>query len=205
LQRDVHWASSYRSQRVFAEEGLSIYRELGHQDGVARALNHLGQAEFATGNYALAESYYREGLQIAKEDGKAHFIAWSFNNLGNAAHRLGDYERAKPLLEESLRIRRDLGVKSSVVVTLINLGSLETDQGDLFAAQQHLEESLILSREVGGPDFRIRLLRGEPRHQPCVEQRRNNKRMFGRISQRDVRPPKFEGSGLSVGGVFGDC
>jgi tetratricopeptide (TPR) repeat protein len=104
-------SADYPSRRMFAEESLSIYRELGHRRGVADALNHLGQTEFATGNYALAESCYQEAISIARDLGNTSFVAWSLNNLGNAARQLGDYEKAKPLLEESLRIRRDLGVK----------------------------------------------------------------------------------------------
>ncbi len=94
---------------ALAERSLALSQKvLGpeHPD-VALALNNLGAAYQAKGDYARAEPLYERSLAIREPAlGPEHpDVAGSLNNLALLFETNGDYARAEPLFERSLAIR----------------------------------------------------------------------------------------------------
>jgi tetratricopeptide (TPR) repeat protein len=134
--------------RAFYEEILTISREQENKQGIAAALNGLGNVGYRQGDYASAGRFYEESLTIRRELGNKHDVAYSLNNLGSVAQHQGDYERARALLEESLATLRELGDMTGVTAVLNNLGDVAFAQGDHAAAGRFYEGSLGIEREL---------------------------------------------------------
>src|SRR5437763_278684 len=79
------------------EKSLSIFQELGNKHGLAMALNNLGNAILAQGNFAEARKLYEEALMLRKELGDKQGIGALLVNLGEIAYLQGDYKAAIPL------------------------------------------------------------------------------------------------------------
>jgi non-specific serine/threonine protein kinase len=146
----VGWMASQQSDdvsaRSYAEEALTIYRELGDKRGISRALTVLGHVAQRGSDLTLARSLYEESLAIRWEVGDKREIAVGLNNLGLTEH---DRAAARSLHEESLAIRREVGDKRGIAISLDNLGFLARKQGDYTTARSLHEESLTIHRELG--------------------------------------------------------
>jgi predicted ATPase/class 3 adenylate cyclase len=141
--------SDYAATVAFAEESLSIYRELGDKQGMASALIKLGNAATEAGDFATASEYLEEALAIWEELDDKHGTARALISLGWAALRPGDYFLANARLEEALALSRELGDTRSMGFELSGLGEIALRQGDYARATRLLEESLDLRRQLG--------------------------------------------------------
>jgi len=137
----------YASGRTYFEESLDIFRKLDNKNGIASALNALGNAAHALGEYTKAWAAYEESLAIIREQGDDNSLAGALHNLGNMAHSQGDFEHARSLYEEGLTIVRKLNNKHTIATTLRNLGNLVYAQGEFDLAKKMYEESLTLFRD----------------------------------------------------------
>ena len=75
----------YAGARALYEESLTIQRQLGNQQGIADALNNLGNVAYAQGDYAGARALHEESLTIRRQLGDQRGIADSLGNLGAVA------------------------------------------------------------------------------------------------------------------------
>jgi predicted ATPase/class 3 adenylate cyclase len=132
--------------RRFSEESLALFRQLGDDAGVARALHELGEAAAEEEEYARATELFEEGIAVARAAGKD--AAGSIGNLGWVALLQGDYRRAATLSEEALALLRKRGHATSSLVALENLAEAELGLGRQEEARRHLTESLELAKEA---------------------------------------------------------
>jgi non-specific serine/threonine protein kinase len=139
----------YDSGRIFHEESLAIWREIGDQTGIASSLNNLGLVAIVQGDYDSGRIYYEESLTIKRKAGDRRGISGSLNNLGNIAHDQGDYGSAIAFHKESLEIRREYGDRSGIGTSLNNLGNVAYNQGDYASAKEYYSESMSVRREIG--------------------------------------------------------
>jgi ATP/maltotriose-dependent transcriptional regulator MalT len=134
---------------TFYEAGLAIWRKLGDNQGVARALGNLGNVACDQGNLAAARALYDECLAILRALDDQWRIALTLNNLGTVAHDQGDFGAARVLFEEGLAISKAIGDKNTAARALDNLGCVAHAQDELAAAQALHTESLAQWRELG--------------------------------------------------------
>jgi tetratricopeptide (TPR) repeat protein len=80
------------------EEALALYREAGDQRGMARALNTLGAAKHALGEYQEAKRLYRESIELYRRLGLATDAWPALNNLAGIALVDGDLQGARRIL-----------------------------------------------------------------------------------------------------------
>jgi tetratricopeptide (TPR) repeat protein len=128
------------------EEGLGVYRDLGHNKGVSASLRELGFVAFEQGDYERAVRLHEQSLALAREYGTTFGIAWSLRALADAVREQGDLERARTLLEESLALSRGKEHAWGIARTLASLGSVACEAGEYARASRLYEESL----ELGG-------------------------------------------------------
>ena len=131
------------------EEGMSVYREVGHKKGVSASLRELGFVAYEQGDYERAVRLHEQSLALAREFGTTFGIAWSLRALADAVRGQGDLGRATTLLEESLALSRGLDNSWGIVRTLASLGSVACEAGEDARASRLYEESLELGWRVG--------------------------------------------------------
>jgi predicted ATPase/transcriptional regulator with XRE-family HTH domain len=137
-----------RTARQFAEENLSLSRELEDQPSIARALCSLGLVLWKQKDFVAARRYCEEGLAIFRELGDPFAVADALHWLGHITINQGDYEAAQAYLDESQSIAREMENKIGIVEALADLGLLAYLRNDYEVAQSHLEDSLLRFREA---------------------------------------------------------
>ena len=153
------------------EEGLDVYREMGHKKGESASLRELGFVAYEQGDYARAVRLQEQSLVLAREFGNTFDIAWSIRALADAVRGQGDLKRAQALLEEGLALSRGTENEWGIVRTLASLGSVACEAGEYARARSLYEESLELGRRtrLNHPDLlcleglaRVAVAQGRP-------------------------------------------
>jgi non-specific serine/threonine protein kinase len=142
----------HSAAKALRQEGLAIWKRLGHREGIVQSLASLGTIAQMQGDYAAAQALFKEALAMRRELGDRHGILRSLISLGHSAVEQGNYADARVLLEEGLAISRELNDWLEIGETLYHLGTLAYFQGDYLAANARLEESLAVRRERGFRD-----------------------------------------------------
>ncbi len=145
----VFGQADYTPGRVFYEESLAIWREVGDKRGIADLLNSLGILAGALGDQVAARGRHEESLSIRRELGDHWGIGVSLHNLGRVAYREGQYESALAMFQESLALWRNLGDKQHIAIALSNLGAAATHLADYASAAASLQEGLEIVRTLG--------------------------------------------------------
>src|SRR5829696_1058390 len=131
------------------EEGLKVYREMGHKKGESASLRELGFVAYERGDYERAVHLQEQSLALAREFASTFSIAWSLRALADAARGQGDLGRARTLLKEGLTLARSTQNAWAIVRTLASLGSVACDAGEYVRAWSLYEEGLELAWRIG--------------------------------------------------------
>ena len=141
--------SDYEQGEALAQEGLTLFRELGDRRGIALTLNRLGVAAWRRGDFRSARILLEEDLTLFRELGDQDRVAWSLFMHGLLNNKQGEYTRASSRFEESLALFRELGNKRGIAASLTQLaGTLFVSQGNQDMVYPLLEQGLLLDREV---------------------------------------------------------
>ena len=131
------------------EEGLKVYREMGHKKGESASLRELGFVAYEQGDYESAVRLQEQSLALAREFASMFSIAWSLRALADAARGQGDLGRARTLLKEALTLARSTQHAWAIVRALASLGSVACDAGEYARAWNLYEEGLQLAWRTG--------------------------------------------------------
>jgi predicted ATPase/DNA-binding XRE family transcriptional regulator len=140
-----------RGARPLAEESAAIYRELGHQRGLAEALTITGLTMVWQGEALLSRARLEEALNLYRAIGERWGEAQVLYRLGSFLADYGGDPMGQEMLAESAAILQELGEKYLFSGVLDSLGIVETRLGDYAAARTHFERSLAVAREIGHP------------------------------------------------------
>jgi tetratricopeptide (TPR) repeat protein len=138
--------------RRLIDESLVLYRELGDEIGVGRALGELGNVASESGDHARALALYEECASVLRATGNELGLATVLANIGDVAFKEGDYDRAARLLEEAVELQRKVNDLDGVASSLFTLGRVVFAQGATAEAGRILDESLTLATAVGYPE-----------------------------------------------------
>ena len=130
-----------------AEEGLSLYRQLGDRKGEAFSLFGLGVSYTFTSDLRKGRLLAKKSLEIYKELGDKAGIAEILTFLGGLGINK-DYQQGRSSLEEGLALFRELGAPDRIAWCLSLLGRLEMWNGDFTLARKTLEEALAIQRQI---------------------------------------------------------
>ena len=119
------------------------------QEKYGEALNRLGIAYRAQGDYGRAIDCQHQALEIQREIGDRNGIATSLCNLGSVYDAQGDYTKAINFQQQSLEIQREIGDRYGIASSLGNLGTAYYAQGDYTKAIDFQQQSLEITREIG--------------------------------------------------------
>ncbi len=143
------------------EQALAIYRELGDEQGEARAANNVAQAYVDLRRFEDALSAAQRSLAIQRLQGNRYLEGVTLGIQGRASRELGRYEKAIGDLEKALGIFRELGQQYGEADSLTDMGDTSLCLGQVDDAIARLRESLAIRREIGdvhGEAATLRLL-----------------------------------------------
>jgi predicted ATPase/DNA-binding SARP family transcriptional activator len=130
---------NYQEARVFLEQSLETWREVGAEGilGYAMTLNFLGDVVLNFDEREWARSLFAESIAILREKlGDTNFLAYSLRRLGQLAWREGNYEDAISLCTESLKLNQDVGDPRGVLSCAAGFAAIAATQGKFQRAAQ---------------------------------------------------------------------
>ncbi len=113
--------TEYNEGLSATEEGLTIFRALGHKSGMVQALNLIGELRRAQGDDEGAQAAYEECLLLASETGEIRREAMILCNLGFLAMHRDAINEAKQLFRKGLMKSKQLGHDKRLIVTAVLL------------------------------------------------------------------------------------
>jgi predicted ATPase/class 3 adenylate cyclase len=146
----LHWAwyananyeTSARIQSM-VDEAVSIYEELGDQNGLAHGYL---TAALAADTLETGLAYFEKALTLLHETNDKVWTGFALLYFGWLMETQ-DYHRKLAALEESLAIYRDLGFISGIIEALKQLGALAIREGNFELAHLRLDEALSILQE----------------------------------------------------------
>lgn len=138
---------SYSQAEIYYKESLTLSRQVGNQNGIAKALEQLGWLCWSIGGNRLTEAtdYYQQSLMIFREIGAPVHIINALGDFAHVLYDLGNFEKAHEYIQEALAIAEACGNQHYTIYDLCVLGKIACGLGDFESSRQHLRESLRLA------------------------------------------------------------
>jgi predicted ATPase/DNA-binding CsgD family transcriptional regulator len=134
--------------RVWNEEALALFRELGDKRNMAWARLFLGQHLVqTTGHPDRFAALAGEALAVFRELDDKDGTARALSRLGEMARLREEPEQAKTFHEESLALYRELDITHFIGVQLQNLGYVARALGDIEGMQALFKECLAVPQD----------------------------------------------------------
>jgi predicted ATPase/DNA-binding SARP family transcriptional activator len=136
---------------ALAEEALTLQRELGELDAIARALVLVGTVASEGEDHQRAVPALEEAVDVAREHGDSVVLNFAQAHLLLATLNAGLYERTIEVGAEVLTATRAAGDAESEATALGNLGIALVRTGDPAAAAEHFAGALSFAISRGDP------------------------------------------------------
>jgi tetratricopeptide (TPR) repeat protein len=137
----------YEGGKLFNNQALAHYRELGDQANSAWSMLFLG-AHCAGSLSEIKDgiSLSEEALALFQEQDEKPGIIRTLNQIGELARLDGDYDHAWKAYEECLAHCRELGDRQREAYALGNSGLVAQHQGKYAQAESRIKRALILRK-----------------------------------------------------------
>ena len=152
LLNDISYAyrnSNFNEGISYANQALTLARQLRWKKGMAAAYNRLGNNYSSKSDYPQALTAFLSGLKIAEEINDKYLITGITGNIGIVHHFLANYPQALANYEKALKGHEELGNKGGVVLWLNNIGIVYSEQGEYTKALDYHLKSLKLNEAIG--------------------------------------------------------
>ena len=146
LARMLELEGDYTPALEYAQEGLTLWRQVGDKVGKVSGLTSLANVLSRRREYASAHSLYEEALALEREIGNKLRIAATLGNLGLILFELGDYGVARGYFLESVDLISESGNRLQLLNTMNNLGNLTSNQGLYEEALGYYTEALAIAK-----------------------------------------------------------
>jgi len=138
----------FQAAKVYLQQSLSLYEDLGDEWGIAASLNALAVSERDKGDYAAAQTNFERSLACWRMLPDPLAIARCLHNLANVVRVRGDYARAQWALREAAETFEKVGDRSGAAWSINQLGDIAREQGDLALARSFYQRALSAFRET---------------------------------------------------------
>jgi tetratricopeptide (TPR) repeat protein len=145
----AHAQGDHATATAYAEESLTLARDLGDERAVAAALATLGAAVFPQGDADRARAFYGQSLTLLRRHGDQRGITRRLLDLGTVADAQGDYALAHHWFNQSLVVAQYLRDNRGIARAELALGELAHAQGDYASMADHCHASLERFQELG--------------------------------------------------------
>jgi predicted ATPase/DNA-binding XRE family transcriptional regulator len=140
--------SDWDPARLYLEESLELFRQLGDEEGVAYALAAMGLVNLGLKQYERGLALVQESIDRFLEVGQRWAASPMLSFAAAASLSRGDIPRARQLAEKGLSLAREVGARDALYLTLQALATVARAEGDHERAARLFGEGLTLSVEV---------------------------------------------------------
>lgn len=154
------------------ESALALAKRLGDREGIARALDGVGQVRFAKNDLGGAMESYRQSLAAwAEVDERVVGRAEVLSDIARIHYSKREFKPAQEFYQKALEAARATGDKEFEAAALNGLGIVKHYTGETGAALELYRQSLQLAESIGSKErtgnalnnlAMIHRLRGEP-------------------------------------------
>ncbi len=120
----------YDHARLYYEDSLALYRQVGNQHGEATQVLFLGQLSMLQGNPGEARRLTEQALTLFRALGDLGSIGGAVGYLAEIAITMGEFASARAFLAESLALARKTGNQRGVDILQNRLAEIETLSAD---------------------------------------------------------------------------
>jgi tetratricopeptide (TPR) repeat protein len=135
------------------QEALRIIRQSGNRGLEGLAVNNIGSAYLAKGQFTDAQTYFERALELRESTKVPREMADTLHSLGETLSRMGRYDQALTRYLRALDLRRQDGDKRLEAVESYSIGTVFDYQGRYGAAVQSKTDALKAYRELKQRDF----------------------------------------------------
>jgi tetratricopeptide (TPR) repeat protein len=133
----------------YAQQALTIARQIDDQSLLAQALIMGGLAARNQGNLEEAQAYFEQSLVLYETIGDRRGMAKTLDWLATLALTRRNNVAAQNYLEQNLVLFREMGDQNGIASCLNNLGFLAIRLGNYTIASDYLEQALALCHLIG--------------------------------------------------------
>ena len=137
-----YWSVSLEKSLVYAREALELAIRLNNKNGIANALNRIGNAEYLNSNYQEALAHYNKSLEKRLEIDDHIGILGSYNNLYLLHDLLGNKDLAADYIKKALELSIKIGDKSEIANYSNIQGNIKSELHDFDNAIINFERAL---------------------------------------------------------------
>jgi CHAT domain-containing protein len=141
------------------QDATATYKQVGDNEGIARALLNQTQALRALGLYPRAKITLEQVLQSLQKQPDSAIKAATLVNLGDTLRVMGQLEKSQEVLQQSLAIAQKLNSPSDISSALLNLGNTAYSQKETEQAINYYQESINKSIPAKKLQAQLNLLR----------------------------------------------
>jgi tetratricopeptide (TPR) repeat protein len=131
------------------DEAVALYRDLGDEAGLARAMWALGNIQYFAGDFERVRDTFAEAATLNRRVGDTFMTAWALHMLGSAEVHTGDLASSWVHLREALGMMRAAGETTGLVLALDDFADLAAAAGD-YARAERLEGAARSLEEATG-------------------------------------------------------
>ncbi len=143
------WYDSFDESLNYATRSYNLARELDYREGMADALNRIGNIDYLLGNYESVVDTYLQAVEIAVALGDYRRLGIYLNETGVLYLELTRYDSAEVYLLKALIAKEEHGDTEMIVETLNNLGILYRDIGQYSLSMEYLNRQLDILEQSG--------------------------------------------------------
>lgn len=129
----------------FFNDGLSTFRRIGHDLGVANLLNNLALLQKIRCRWDRAIGLMDKAVELAHGIGASHLLPGFYLNQGIILQKIDRLGESRSLLEKGLRLAISLGDRMRQTRLYLAMGRLETLSGRLARAEELILEGKALA------------------------------------------------------------
>jgi len=142
--------SNFSESIGYANQALTLARQLMWKKGEARAYTLLGNTYAIKSDNPPALMAYLSGLKIAEGIKNKNYIASITGNIGFLYANLANYPQALAYYKKALKAHQELGKKGEVALGLSLIGEVYSEQGEYAKALDYQLKSLNLIESIRG-------------------------------------------------------
>ena len=131
------------------EEALGLFRELGDEAEIGRAVAELGAVAIARGDLDRASALYEESVPIFRGQGNDVRLAVALSNLGAIANMRKDAESAIGYFDDAIALARRTGDEDGLGISLHNVARSHLILERIDEGREALLESLSIAQRLG--------------------------------------------------------
>ena len=143
----------YSQAIALYEESLGSLAETNAEDEAARwrslTLRNLGNAYYATEDFAQAKDYQQQSLQISQQIGDRYGEMQALGNIGNLLSIAGEIEEAISIYQAALTLAQKLKQFNEEIQLSLGLGTAYLYSQDYETAYRYYQQSLMRARSLG--------------------------------------------------------